>query len=240
VCESINEEAIFANINFIVSLLFMITPLFLGLTLPDFLHCLALQYSTIETLILNIVLIYKTTTATIYFGYASHWGHELDLSSNIWLLSFILCKTLSKIPGTKCGKIVFFGSVFIGIPVLFDPFLLNLPLDEGHLWSLVVISTFVIECAYAKWVERANWPNGFMLLSIILLLFAMICIQVGRTGAVVCNPYSHFQWLPCGRSLAAIAVFPYFVGYRKQEQVQLQLVQNRFSEVSTQEDDQLI
>ena len=240
VCESINEEAIFANKNFIVSFLFMITPLFLGLTLPDFLHCLELKYSTIETLFLNIVLIYKTTTAIIYFGYASYFGQKLERSSNICLLLFILCKTQSKILSTKCGKIVFFWSVFIVISVLYDPFLLNFPLDEGHLLSLIVISTSLIECAYAKWLERAHSPNGFMLCSIILFLSAMICIQVGRTGAVVCNPYSHFQWLPCGRALAAVAVFPYFVGYRKQEQVQLQLVQNRFSEVSTQDDDQLI
>ena len=237
VCESINEEAIFANKNFIVSFLFMITPLFLGLTLPDFLHCLELKYSTIETLFLNIVLIYKTTTAIIYFGYASYFGQKLERSSNICLLLFILCKTQSKILSTKCGKIVFFWSVFIVISVLYDPFLLNFPLDEGHLLSLIVISTSLIECAYAKWVERGHSPNGFMLCSIILFLSAMICIQV---GAVVCNPYSRFQWLPCGRALAAVAVFPYFVGYRKQEQVQLQLVQNRFSEVSTQDDDQLI
>ena len=248
VCEELNNHSVYAPKNFIVSFLYLLLPVFLGCTWPQYLHRLSFDYSTIETLILNGLVLYKTTTATIYYGFAVQYGHNFNTSSSVWLLLFMLAKSLSKIPDTDFGKVLFFWTFVIAAGCLCDPFLFNVlniteDLDviiEGHLFSIVVLCIIIVEFAYAKWVERRNYPNGFMVFSIFLLQITLISIRIDRTDVVVCKPSSPFQWLVCGRSLMALAVFPYFVGYRKQEQMKLQLVQNRFSEVSTQEDDQLI
>lgn len=239
-CETIGDGFPYATKNFIFTFLFMILPTFIAVNIPV-LFRIKVTYETFETLLLIILLVFKTSTSGLYYGFAVENGAKLELSSTIWLLSFLLAKVLSKLPNSDSGKVFQFWSSFLLLSSIYDPFLINVPFNVNKNHSSVAFILLILELAYAKWVERRDFPIPFVSLTIILFVFASICLLMDDTIQFMCDESSGFLLGACGRGLTAIAICSYFIGFRQQEKTSRQLVQNRFEEVSQRaDDDQLI
>jgi hypothetical protein len=213
----------------------MLLPMFILVNVP-LLFKTALTYETVETFLLIAILSYKTTASGLYYGFSVEQGADLELSSIVWLLSFIFAKALSKIPHSQWGRLFVFLTIFITFVMLYDPFFFGLTFDISDNYASVVFIILIIEFAYAKWVERRAFPIPYTSFALVFFGLSTVCITLDDSDEL-CDAHSGFQWDACGRSLSAIAVFAYFIGVRRQEKDKQLLVQNRFKEVSTRSDD---
>ena len=235
VCEQLNNNSPYASKNFLASFVFMILPTFVMLNL-EFFPTMSCSYEAFETLFFNCILVYKTTAGGLFYGFSIHGSDLLDLSSVVWMGSFVVAKTLSKIPTTDTGSVFAFWTIFISYVSLFDPFMIGI---ENECYSVLLI--IVLEIAYSKWQERRNMPIPFITASLILFGFSSLFTRIEHSSNVQCDKNSNFQWKPAARTLEAIALFSYFIGFRKQEKRSNLVVQNRFEEVNQRsDDDQLI
>jgi len=235
-CEEVNDEFPYALKNFAVSFLFMLLPTFIMLNVP-FVTQIPFSYQTIETLILISVLVYNATASGLFYGFSVHQAQYLEKSSNVWAIAFVLAKTLSKIPHSDFGILTVFWGFFIFYPALFDPYMIGLEMNTLQSIHNNVFVITMMEFAWGKWQERRHFPVPFMTAALLLFNLSSIFFHIDESDQIVCDEKNNFQWLPAGRSLAAVGMFLYFCGFRKQERDLGSNVQNRFEEVNQREDD---
>jgi len=234
VCET-KRNFPYAPINFAISFLFMLLPAFIAMNIP-ILFKTHFTYDTFETILLIVVLVYNTVASGLYYGFSVEQGANLNDSSMVWLMSFLIAKTLSKIPHYDSGKTFAFWSFFLAFAALYDPYLFGFQFVVFEKFGHVVLMLLVVEFAYAIWIERRSVPIPYMLFALFAFVLASICFALDR-NLLLCDHDSGLQWDCSGRSAFAIAVFVYFIGVRRQEKTKRLLVQNRFEEVSTRDDD---
>ena len=238
VCEPMNTRFPYAPFNFGVTFLFMLLPTFLMVNIP-FLPKMNCSYETFETLLYISILIYKATADGLFFGFSIAGGESLELSSSVWILSFVFAKTMSKLANSEFGTVICFWTIFISYAVLFDPFFFGFYINvlaEARLFIAVV----VMEIAWSRWKYRRFLPIPIMLSALMLYVIASFFSMVLLSDRITCTDMSSFFFLPAARSMISLGLFLFFIGFRKQEK-DSKKGQRSFQEVDQEGDgDQLI
>jgi len=237
VCERLSDSAPFAKKNFIISFFPMIFPTFIAVCLRR--DHFVFQYETVETLLFVLLLVLNTVAEGLFFGFSVANSDTMQKSAAVWLVSFLIAKTLSKIPFSDFGKISVFWILFLFYGIVFDLLFFGLSVNYSEHYFTIIVIIAIVELVFAKWVTRRALPIYSMIAALCLFFLSSVCFIVDSSENVVCDPTSPFQWLVCGRAFQALAFFVYFISVRQQERNSAQLVTNRFEEVAT-DDEQLI
>jgi len=163
----------------------------------------------------------------------------MSKSSETMLLAYVLAKTISKIPHSKTWKKIYFWTIFSLFVLIFDPFVMGFNYNSDTTYSTNLFLLSVVEISYSKWMESKIFPNIFMNCALFLYFLSALAYSIDESG-FFCVENHPFQWRVFGRTLKSLFLFSFFVGFRKQENERILLVQNRFEEVATEDDNQLI
>jgi len=229
ICEWTNQERFYAEKNAAVTFLFMLLPTFLACTLPYFWK-LTLQYENIESLMFVSLLVYSTVAGVLFYGFAIQKTDFLNGSSEGWLFSFLISKSISKLGTTRSRRRYLFFGVLISMGLLNEPFISGKFMRTKD-FAIVVLN--IVEVCYAFWVER-KFPNIFIAFAMFFWTIGGLFDQLSFNTILLfleCVPDNRFQLLPAARGCIAVSTFFYFIAVRKQEKVRDLLVQNKFEQI---------
>ena len=239
VCEHISNKTIYAPKNFGASFSFLLFPIFIAVNFQSFYKFPSFTYELKEALFLVCLHVYVVIADGLFYGFSVHNSAQMSKSGETMLLAYVLAKTISKIPHSHGWKKILFWIIFSLFVLILDPFVLGVNYNSKTTDSTNLLVLSVVEIAYSKWVERKKMPNIFMNCALFLYFLSTLAYSIDESG-FFCIETHPFQWLVFSRTLKSLFLFSFFVGFRKQENERNLLVQNRFEEVATEDDNQLI